>query len=213
MCEEGECLAPSRSFPNSVLFHSHQDQTRQNNMADEKSVDQKFYFPVGSHIKCVYQGNHVEGEIAAYHNVSRLLIIRAQASNGKASANDVYVINTEILDKIAITNDHVPAEIVRPIDFQKLEKRRLKAIGLKKARIRALSADVAPEGRKLFLTITKTIDEVVWDGDVIVVLNEVRISPPYKVENVNGEKEASVIHVRKIVDKHWKETSVPVVSA
>jgi len=37
-----------------------------------------------------------------------------------------------------------------------LEKRRQKAAGTKKARILALSADVAPEGRQLFLTIIKT---------------------------------------------------------
>lgn len=49
------------------------------------------------------------------------------------------------------------------------------------------------------------IDEVAWDGEKIVVLNEVTISPPYRIENVSGEKEASVIHVKKIVDKHWKE--------
>jgi hypothetical protein len=51
------------------------------------------------------------------------------------------------------------------------------------------------------------IEEVAWDGDNIVVLNEVRISPPYKVEDVKGDKEASVIHVKKIVDRHWKELS------
>lgn len=49
------------------------------------------------------------------------------------------------------------------------------------------------------------IDEVAWDGSKIVVLNEVFISPPYKTENVEGQKEASLTHVRKIVDKHWKE--------
>lgn len=51
------------------------------------------------------------------------------------------------------------------------------------------------------------IDEVAWDGEKILVLNEVRISPPYKVDNVQGDKEASVTHVRKMVDKYWKEQS------
>ncbi len=53
------------------------------------------------------------------------------------------------------------------------------------------------------------ISEVDWDGETIVVLNEVRITPPYKVENVEGDKEASVIHVKKIVEKHWKEQADP----
>lgn len=50
-----------------------------------------------------------------------------------------------------------------------------------------------------------SIDDVNWDGDKIIVLNEVTISPPYRIENVSGDKDASVIHVKKIVDKHWKE--------
>lgn len=53
------------------------------------------------------------------------------------------------------------------------------------------------------------IDEVVWDGETIVVLGEVRVTPPYKAENVIGEKDASVTLVKKIVDKYWKETPVP----
>lgn len=39
----------------------------------------KGYFGVGSHIKCRYQGGEVEGEVAAFQNTSRLLIIRKGA--------------------------------------------------------------------------------------------------------------------------------------
>ena len=44
----------------------------------------------------------------------------APASNGKQSANDVYVINTDCIEKITIVSEHVPTEIVRPIDFTKV---------------------------------------------------------------------------------------------
>ena len=57
----------------------------------------------------------------------------------------------------------------------------------------------------IFQFCSYRIDEVVWDGETIVVLGEVRVTPPYKVEDVVGEKDASVTHVKKIVDKHWKE--------
>jgi len=59
----------------------------------------------------------------------------------------------------------------------------------------------------MVLIVPISYDEVDWDGDNIIVLNEVKITPPYRVENVHGltEKEASVVMVRKIVDKHWAE--------
>nr|QBH72795.1 hypothetical protein [Isotomurus palustris] len=174
-------------------------------MADNKNMDlTKTFFTVGSQIKCRFQGDDVEGQVAAFNHSDRILMIRSPSSCGKPTNTDFILINADCVEKISV-EDRVPPETLKPVDFHKLEKRRQKLAAIKKSRIRALSAAVLPEARKLFLTIIKTIEEVAWDGDNIVVLNEVRISPPYKVEDVTGEKEASVILVKKIVDKHWKE--------
>jgi len=178
-------------------------------MADDKSADitQKGLFTVGSHIKCRFQGDDVEGHVAAFNPTDRMLMIRSPASCGKSTSSDFILINADCVEKISV-EEISPTESLRAIDFHKLERRRQKLSQNKKSRIRALTAGVSPEARKLFLSIIKTIDEVAWEGDKILVLNEVRISPPYKVENVQGDKEASVIHVRKMVDKHWKEQPV-----
>jgi len=181
-------------------------------MADERGVD-GVNFTLGSQIKCRYQSGQgqVEGQVAAFQNSSRLLLVRAPASNGKSTFNNVYIINADCLEKISVDERTNPDVENKPVDFTKLEKRRKKAIGLKKARIRALSADVPPEGRKLFLSIIKTYGnelDVAWEGENIVVLNHVKISPPYKSDDVkseNGEKDAAVIQIKKIVDKHWKD--------
>jgi len=176
-------------------------------MADDKNIDitQKGFFTVGSHIKCRFPGEDVEGQVAAFNRSDRLLMIRSASSCGKAANSDFILINADCMEKISVEDDSTPMDCLKPVDFQKLDKRRQKLAATKKSRIRALSAGVPPEARKLFLSIIKTIEEVAWDGDKILVLNEVRISPPYRVENVQGEKEASVIHVKKMVDKHWKE--------
>jgi len=182
-------------------------------MADDKSIDltQKAYFTVGSQIKCRFQGDDVEGQVAAFNHSDRILMIRSPTSSGKSGTTDFVLINADCVEKISV-EDPTPTDSLKTVDLQKVEKRRQKASAIKYSRIRALSAGVPPEARKLFLTIIKTIDEVAWDGDKIMVLNEVRISPPYKVEDVQGEKEASVVHVKKIVDKHWKEVTLNSVS-
>jgi len=178
-------------------------------MADDKNVDittQKGLFTVGSHIKCRFQGDDVEGHVAAFNPTDRMLMIRSPSSCGKSTSADFILINADCVEKISV-EEISPTESLKPVDFQKLEKRRQKVSQTKRSRIRALSAGVPSDARKLFLSIIKTIEEVIWDGDKILVLNEVRISPPYKVDNVQGDKEASVTHVRKMVDKYWKEQS------
>lgn len=46
-------------------------------MADDRNADlsQKAPLTVGSYIKCRYQGGEVEGQVQAFHNPSRLLIV------------------------------------------------------------------------------------------------------------------------------------------
>ncbi len=43
------------------------------------------------------------------------------------------------------------------------------------------------------------IDDVTWEGKDIRVMEQVTISPPYLPENVQGNMEKAVNHVRKIV--------------
>jgi len=173
-------------------------------MADDKNFDGMF--TVGAAIKCRFQGDDVEGHIAAFSAADRLLMIKSPAASGKSSNFDYILINADCLDVVSLESNNV-SETFKPLDFQKLEKRRVKSLQTKKTKILALAADVSAEARKLFLYIMKTIEEIGWEGDKIFVLNEVHISPPYKPENVQGDKEASLSHVKKIVDKYWKEQS------
>ena len=76
----------------------------------------------------------------------------------------------------------------------------------KKKLVAALRAGVSPEGQRLFVAINKTLDEVSWDNEDIVVMRNVRISPPYTVECVRGDT-AAVNHVRKIVLKHQLDSA------
>lgn len=47
-------------------------------MADDKNVDitQKGLFTIGSHIKCRFQGDDVDGHVVAFQATDRMLMIR-----------------------------------------------------------------------------------------------------------------------------------------
>lgn len=50
-----------------------------------------------------------------------------------------------------------------------------------------------------FFALFLRIDDVTWEGKDIRVMEQVTISPPYLPENVQGNMEKAVNHVRKIV--------------
>nr|XP_061807971.1 protein LSM12 homolog A-like isoform X2 [Nerophis lumbriciformis] len=69
----------------------------------------------------------------------------------------------------------------------------------------AISAGVSVEGQQLFQTIHKTIKECKWQEKNIIVMDDVVISPPYQVDNCKGKEGSALSHVRKIVEKHFRD--------
>lgn len=97
----------------------------------------------------------------------------------------------------------VNAEPQQSLNLQRLNNRIRNQIEEKKRMVMALQAGVSPEGQKLFVAIHKTIKDVSWDGVDIVVLNTVKIRPPYKVDNVHDFKACAdskaLLHIKKVV--------------
>ncbi|XP_030629888.1 protein LSM12 homolog A isoform X2 [Chanos chanos] len=69
----------------------------------------------------------------------------------------------------------------------------------------AISAGVSIEGQQLFQTIHKTIKDCKWQEKNIIVMDDVVISPPYQVENCKGKEGSALSHIRKIVEKHFRD--------
>ncbi|XP_030649346.1 protein LSM12 homolog B isoform X2 [Chanos chanos] len=69
----------------------------------------------------------------------------------------------------------------------------------------AISAGVSVEGQQLFQTIHKTIKDCKWQEKNIIVMDDVVISPPYQVDNCKGKEGSALSHVRKIVEKHFRD--------
>lgn len=101
------------------------------------------------------------------------------------------------------------------LNLNRLNNRIKTQIQDKKRQISAMSANVSPEAQKLYMTITKTIPEVSWQGQNIVVYDHVIISPPYKPENVKGignPEDKAILYIKNIVDKHVKDAAAQQVS-
>jgi len=97
-----------------------------------------------------------------------------------------------------------------PVELQslntiRLEQRTKDSVEKKKKLIMAFKAGISPEGQRLFQVINKTLDDVMWNGEKIRVMG-VDIEPPYRPENIKSSPDNKALnHIRKIVEKHYRD--------
>ncbi|KAL4698377.1 hypothetical protein H8959_011034 [Pygathrix nigripes] len=147
------------------------------------------YFSVGSQVSCrTCQEQRLQGEVW-----------KAQPCRHLAHKLTVF-------SEVEIINDRT--ETPPPLASLNVSKLASKARTEKEEKLSqayAISAGVSLEGQQLFQTIHKTIKDCKWQEKNIVVMEEVVITPPYQVENCKGKEGSALSHVRKIVEKHFRD--------
>ncbi|XP_058799225.1 protein LSM12 homolog A-like [Phymastichus coffea] len=166
------------------------------------------YFSIGSTVACkTCHNKEIEGEVLAFDQQTKMLILKCPASCGRASLNDVHIVNLSLVSDVQVKKEVSPtSEPPQSLNLQRLNTRVRNQIEEKKRMVKALQAGVSPEGQKLFIAIAKTIQEITWSGPNIVVWDKVTIIPPYKIENVQGNSDDKAYnHVKKVVEKHMRD--------
>ncbi|XP_040577932.1 protein LSM12 homolog A [Lepeophtheirus salmonis] len=170
-------------------------------------------FNVGSFVSLQLRNScsPLKGEVLAHDPATRFLILKIPSIKGH-SQSDIHMINLSLVMDFHILTDPTNSSNGSAKDYlpplpnlnvQKLENRLKDSVEKKKRLIMGYKDGVSIEGQTLFRAICKTLDEVVWEGDNICIMNMVTISPPYMPENVKGTKNMKAFnHVKKIVEKH-----------
>ncbi|KAF0025746.1 hypothetical protein F2P81_022627 [Scophthalmus maximus] len=189
------------------------------------------YFNVGSHVSCLTcLGQRLQGEVVAFDYQSKMLTLsilrvllarggiscmcdldssssqECASSSGKPNLNDVILINLAYVSDVDIINDRTETPPpLASLNVSKLANRARTEKEDKLSQAYAISAGVSVEGQQLFQTIHKTIKDCKWQEKNIIVMDDVVISPPYQVENCKGKEGSALSHVRKIVEKHFRD--------
>lgn len=165
-------------------------------------------FTIGSTIRCkTCHGQEVEGEVQAYDEQTKMVVLKCPSSSGKKNLNDVHMINLSFVKEIQVKKKaSCEPKVLMALNLQRLNTRLRNEVDQKKRLVKSLSAGVNPEGQKLFITISRTINEVAWSGPNIVVSNQITIKPPYKPENIVANPESrQYIYIKKVVEKYHKD--------
>jgi len=115
--------------------------------------------------------------------VTKVKVLRAPSASPPDSAEVIesgdYENNVSALvgkDDNAIDELSIPLPNVSRRDVEEREKR---AIRLAEESFGHINQEATPEGQAVFDRLLKACNEVVWEGDSILVVNQVRVNPPY----------------------------------
>ncbi|XP_048846424.1 protein LSM12 homolog A-like [Brienomyrus brachyistius] len=165
------------------------------------------YLSVGSNVSCLTcLGQQLQGEVVAFDYQSKMLILKCAPSSGKPNLSDIVLINLACVSEVDIINDR--SETPPPLASLNINKLSIRARTEKEDKLSlayAVSAGVSVAGQQLFQTIHKTIKDCKWQERNIIVMDDVIITPPYQAENCKGKGGSALSHVRKIVEKHFKD--------
>ncbi|CAG2165655.1 unnamed protein product [Oppiella nova] len=184
-------------------------------------------FTVGSLVSCLTCYDvRIDGEVIAFDYTKRLLVLKANSSDGNANHNDIHCLNLESVKDVTVKKEVKREDVVNTqlpqINTSKVEDRYRRAVDERKRLAEAFNAGAGTEGIKLWLQLTKTMNKdvvVVWDGDCIIVDNSVRIAPPYKADNCTPLKtrtnspQNSLNYTKKLVEKFWNDQKANAVAA
>ncbi|XP_010011400.1 PREDICTED: protein LSM12 homolog, partial [Nestor notabilis] len=127
------------------------------------------------------------------------------SSSGKPNHADILLVNLQYVSEVEIINDRT--ETPPPLASLNVSKLANKARTEKEEKLSqayAISAGVSLEGL-FFPSTRRNIKDCKWQEKNIVVMEEVVIAPPYQVENCKGKEGSALSHVRKIVEKHFRD--------
>ncbi|XP_050388616.1 protein LSM12 [Patella vulgata] len=165
------------------------------------------YFNIGSKVSLTTCHNtEVNGEVIAFDIASRVLALKVPAASGKHNLFDVRLINLQLVSNIQVTQEAPDVEPpqLTTLNMARINSRMRQTREQKRRQLEYVGENVSPEGQNLFYAIVKTINEVKWDQQTIVVMDEVSIEPPYRLEDCKG-KGQMLDHVKKIVRKHLSD--------
>ncbi|KAI8621059.1 anticodon-binding domain-containing protein [Chytriomyces sp. MP71] len=90
-----------------------------------------------------------------------------------------------------------------PINLQKIQHRRQAAIAAERESVKKIGVNVSKHAQDIFNALDKTMPTR-WKGDAIIVLDEVMIMAPYRIDDVRGITPTSgsaVDRVQKVLEQ------------
>mmetsp|Transcript_12845 Transcript_12845/g.24113 ORF Transcript_12845/g.24113 Transcript_12845/m.24113 type:complete len:195 (+) Transcript_12845:474-1058(+) len=138
----------------------------------------------------------VQGLVYCTDEISNSIVLK-KSLNYTTLASEIRVINASCVKtkKIiaarapdsrtdGVTGEVQEVAIALPnVTKKSIEEREKRAIMLAQESLKHINQKASTEGQIVFERLLKACNEVKWNGESIIVLNNIRVDPPYKGEN------------------------------
>ncbi|XP_019851088.1 PREDICTED: protein LSM12 homolog A-like [Amphimedon queenslandica] len=153
-------------------------------------------YAIGTAVSCEVEERVIcRGYVIAFDNLTKSIIIQS------SQTDKIHIINLSNVTVKSTSSSDKPKYIGKQkVDLNKIEQKYQEAIKKRKEELSRIGDGVSMEAQLLFDRIFSIYNQTVWDGSTIVVMKDVRISPPYGPENCTGSTDA-LERIQKLVTR------------
>lgn len=155
----------------------------------------------------------VEGKIYSYNSTSNTLTIqlpkRTQTTPSFKIIKCSFIKTLEVIGDKPSYNSFKKQQI-KPslVNVERVQALLNERIAITKKEADMKRRGITREGQFIFDALSRTVSDTRWNGKNIVVLDDIIISPPYKIESIkslNEHSNQSLNLIHKILEKSWKD--------
>lgn len=153
-----------------------------------------------------------EGKVYSFNSSNNTLTLQ---TNKKNQQQCFKVIKCSFIKSLDVSGEKPTSNVfkrqhIKPahVDVQRIDEALKKKIAEKEKTSALIGRGVSKEGQFLFDLLYKTVSDTRWVDKTIVVLDDVQVLPPYKVENIkslNGANSQSTTLVQRIIERGWEK--------
>ncbi|KAL3230522.1 hypothetical protein RNJ44_00971 [Nakaseomyces bracarensis] len=155
----------------------------------------------------------VEGKVYSYNSTSNTLTIqlpkRTQTTPSFKIIKCSFIKTLEVIGDKPSYNSFKKQQI-KPslVNIDRVQTLLNSRIASSKKEMDMKKRGITREAQYVFDALSRTVSDTRWDGKNIVVLDDIIIAPPYKIENIcslseHSNQSLNLIH--RIIEKSWKD--------
>lgn len=151
-----------------------------------------------------------EGKIYSFNSAQNIITLQTNKKN--QTPYQFKVIKCSFIKSLEVVGDKPSGntfkkQFVKPslVHLDRVEEFLRKEIEVSNKNNLLKGRGVSPEGQIIFDLIFKTVPDTKWVGKDIVILDDIKVTPPYKIDNIITIHETQSVHlIERIVERGWE---------